>query len=93
MKLSPAHQSLMLFQNGAFVCLVIVDYLPLFFQHFYHTSLLLFLNLEDLRQRHQIFILVLGEIDLKAGQLDIQNLFLYFFEDLVVDLKVHIIDE
>lgn len=93
MKDLPTHQHILLFEYKSLVALMFFDVLPLFLEQFDHRSFLILFYFEYLAQRHQIFILLLSKVDFEARQFDAQYLLMFLFVFLVIDDKVHIVDD
>ena len=83
----------MLLEYRPFKIFILFDLFPFLFQYLYHCSLLVFFNLKNFGQRHQIFILFLSEINLETRQIYGNYLFIFVLIFLIVYLEINIINQ
>jgi len=70
-------------ENAALEDLTFLHCLPLLPQNLYHTFLLFVLNCKHLLKRYQVFVLLLGKVDLETGQLNEKQFLLWLLFALV----------
>lgn len=92
MKNLPTHQSLLFFKDKSLINFIFFNLLSLLLQELDHWSFLILFNFEYFGQRHQIFILLLSKINSKAWQFYIEYLFIFILIPLIIDHKIHIVD-